>query len=178
MAGRKKRPKHYEGTWDFYRGKLRRSLDRMHAKDVSMGDDDNGVWVEFRYKDEPHRFEHTLRKAAALGVPLAGPRDCLAQLAYGLEDLARLSERGIYDLGSWIVGMKALPGWISSLPRWAGILEFDRMPAGIDDVVERYRRLSRSAHPDLPGGRDERMRDLNAAMAEARTYFGVGEITV
>lgn len=66
-------------------------------------------WIEFVYKKEKYKFEHSVGKARAKNIDLQNGEDAFIQLVLAIEDLARLAERGIYDLQSWIEGLKMLP---------------------------------------------------------------------
>lgn len=60
-------------------------------------------------KDQPYRFSHSVANAKAHGVDIKYGSDVFAQVVLSLEDLARMVERGIYDLSTWVAGMKYLP---------------------------------------------------------------------
>ena len=54
------------------------------------------------------------RQAAGLSlihiwIKMAYGSDCFAQIVLSLEDLARMAERGIYELQTWLSGMQYLP---------------------------------------------------------------------
>ncbi len=57
-------------------------------------------------KNQYYRFEHSLHKAAEHKQNIHYSSDLFAQLVKTLEDIARMVERGIYDLSTWIEGMK------------------------------------------------------------------------
>ena len=67
-----------------------------------------------------------------------------------LEDIARMTERGIYELQTWISGLKALPPSAPLDPCFVA-LGFDKMPEDISEVNAAYRRLAKAMHPDGGG---------------------------
>jgi len=154
-----------------YEVKLRRVMERLGVKkgDFNWNWDRFGGWVEFRYKGELYRFDHTVEKAKAKGVKLTYGSDAFAQIVLALEDLARMVERGIYDLSTWVAGMKFLPA-PQQVPECFRVLGFDRIPGDVEDVRARYKLMARSAHPDA-GGSAEEFQQLTAAAEEATRYL-------
>lgn len=63
------------------------------------------------------------------------------------------------------------PGARPPPPRgeWMSILE---RPSNRKEAEKNYRRLTKVRHPDRPGGSNEKMAELNAAIAQARRHFG------
>lgn len=83
-------------------------------------------------------------------------------------------ERGIYELTTWIAGMKFLPPPVE-IPSFFRFMGFVEVPAGPEDVKERYRVLAKQLHPDA-GGTEEDFVRLKDAAEQAVRYFGeVGE---
>lgn len=140
------------GDSDSYERKLERVMERLGigAKDFNYNFDRFGCWVEFRYRNELYRFEHSLEKAKAKGIDLRYGSDAFAQVVLSLEDIVRMIERGIYDLSTWVAGMKYLPPPVE-IPSFFRFLRFEQIPAGPDDVKERYRQLAKTMHPDAGG---------------------------
>lgn len=68
-----------------------------------------------------------------------------------LEDLARMVERGIYDLSTWVAGMKALPKRSESLDACFIALGFAEPPISKEEITLHYRRLAKVYHPDAGG---------------------------
>lgn len=126
-------------------------------------------WVSFSYKSQPYRFTHSVENAQAHGVNIRYGSDVFAQVVLSLEDLARMVERGIYDLSTWVAGMKYLPA-ASPLPNCFQVLQFQAMPETEQAVKDRYRDLVKTAHPDT-GGNEERFRALTAAKEEALAFL-------
>jgi hypothetical protein len=103
--------------------------------------------VQFRYKNELYRFEHSVEAARAKGVSLVYGSDAFAQIVLALEDLARMQDRGIYDLSRWIAGMRFLPAPVE-MPSCFKTLGFTEQPQTKQEVQERFRTLSKQFHPD------------------------------
>ena len=108
---------------DFYEKKLEKIMMRfgIEKKDYNWNCDRYGGWVEFRYKGQIYRFEHTVDNAKKAGINLTYGSDAFAQIVLALEDLARIVERGIYDLQNWVAGMKMLPEK-TTLPSFCSVL--------------------------------------------------------
>ncbi len=84
------------------------------------------------------------------GVSIQYGSDVFAQVVLSLEDLARMVERGIYDLSTWAAGMKYLPE-AKTLPGCFQALGFDRIPLTAEEVQQQFRRLAKGEHPDAGG---------------------------
>ena len=152
-----------------YEKKLARVMARLGATDVNWNWDRHGAWVEFRVDGELYRFEHTREKAEKRGIKLGYGSDCFAQIVLSLEDLARMSERGIYELRTWIAGMRCLPEAVK-LPECLVRLGFSEMPADAGQVRSRYRQLARAMHPDA-GGDASAFTKLHEAYEQAMTMI-------
>ena len=94
---------------DFYERKLKQVMERLKVNEYDWNWDRHGCWIQFRINSELYRFEHGLQKAQTRGAKLSYGSDAFAQLVLALEDLARMVERGIYELQTWVAGMKYLP---------------------------------------------------------------------
>lgn len=154
---------------DFYEGKLDRVITRLGADEYNYNFDRHGAWIEFRYKGQLYRFDHTVDKAQAYGQDLAFGSDAFAQIVLALEDLTRIIERGIYDLSTWVSGMKYLPE-PTKLPECFRILGFVEMPGTKADVEARYRNLAKKYHPDA-GGTSEDFDAIKRAAEQAKRHF-------
>lgn len=152
-----------------YERKLERVMERIGVKEFSYNFDRFGCWVEFRYQNDLYRFEHSIEKAKAKGINLRYGSDAFAQVVLALEDLARMVERGIYDLSTWVAEMKFLPPPVET-PSFIKFLGFEQMPAGPEDIKERFRQLAKTMHPDV-GGSEEDFIKLKEASEEAMKYF-------
>lgn len=157
---------------DMYEKKLERVMERFQIPegkydwDYSRG----GAWVEFYYKGSKYRFEHSVENARKNGQDLHYGSDAFAQIVLALEDLARITNRGIYDLQSWIAGMKMLPER-ANIPSFCGILGLDHIPKDSAEVHAAYKRMSKLVHPDVDTGSKEDFQRLSDAKDEALAYL-------
>lgn len=147
-------PKKQYAAGESYEKKLYRVMERLGAQLSNYNWDRFGCWVEFRYKGELYRFEHSVAKAQAKGVKISFGSDAFAQVVLALEDLARMVERGIYDLSAWIEGMRFLPPPVE-VPTFLRFLGFDRIPGDSEEIKERYRTLAKQIHPDAGGSPED-----------------------
>ncbi|WP_083521234.1 hypothetical protein, partial [Alicyclobacillus kakegawensis] len=154
-----------------YERKLKTVMERFGVpeEDYDYNWDRHGCWVQFRLKGELYRFEHSVKKAQARGVKLQYGSDAFAQLVLSLEDLARMVERGIYELQTWVAGMRYLPPAVE-IPSFFRYLGFTEIPARKEDVQERWRTLAKQMHPDSGGSTEDFVR-LKTATEQALAYF-------
>lgn len=152
-----------------YERKLELVMERMGATEYNYDFSRHGAWVEFLLKGQLYRFDHTREKAAALGIKLNYGSDCFAQIVLSLEDLARMAERGIYELQTWLSGTKYLPP-PEFVPDSLRALGFEEIPTSVEDVKARFKLLAKKAHPDA-GGTEERFILLQQAAHEAVKYM-------
>lgn len=159
------------GAAEVYERKLAKVMERLGIEEnqYNFNWDRWSCFVEFRYKGELYRFDHSVEKARARGVDLRYGSDAFAQVVLALEDLARMVERGIYELATWVAGMKYLPPPLE-VPSFFQFLGFQEMPASLEDVNERYRQLAKQLHPDA-GGNEEDFIKLKDAAERAVQYF-------
>lgn len=150
---------------DAYEAKLARVMERMGATDYNYNWDRHMAWVEFRLKGQLYRFDHSVEKAKARGFKLTYGSDVFAQLVITLEDLARMAERGIYELQTWLDGMKFLPP-PAVIPEYFKALGFEQIPADVEEVRARFKTLAKQTHPD-GGGSDEQFIGLQEAAKKA-----------
>ena len=160
----------YRGDGEYYEAKLHRVMKRLGVQDYTWDWSRWSCWVQFRYKGQLYRFEHSVQKAQEHKQRIRYGVEAFAQLVLALEDLARLVERGIYDLQQWIEGMKALP---EPLPSWCAILGFDHLPKTVEEVHARFRELAKQRHPDA-GGSPEQFQALMRARDEAIAHLTAG----
>lgn len=153
-----------------YEQKLERVMERLNVKEYNYNFDRFGAWVEFRYKGNMYRFDHSVENAKARGRALKYGSDAFAQIVLSLEDIARMIERGIYDLQTWVAGMKFLPQ-VKEVPSFFKLLGFEEIPPSVEDIKTRYKNLAKQLHPDA-GGNEEDFIQLNKASEEAIKYFG------
>ena len=133
-----------------YEAKLEKVMSRLGVEQYDYDWSRFSCWVQFTYKGQPYRFEHSVENAQAHGVNIRYGSDVFAQVVLSLEDLARMVERGIYDLSTGAAGMKYLPAWDKLEPCFVG-LGFVERPASADEVKAQYRRMAKGMHPDGGG---------------------------
>ena len=163
------RTQSYSGNIGLYERKLDRVMERFGATDLNYDYGRQEAWVEFRLKGQLYRFDHSIEKAAAHGIKLARGTDAFAQIVLSLEDLARMAERGIYELQTWLAGMKALP-IVAQVPTSLQFLGFAEIPASVEDVRARYKTLALTMHPDQ-GGSEEDWHRLQEAAEQATRFM-------
>lgn len=156
-----------------YERKLQKVMERMTVEEYNYNFDRHGAWIEFRLKGQLYRFDHTKEKAEARGIKLMYGSDCFAQIVLSLEDLARMAERGIYELQTWLEGMKFLPPPVV-VPECLRNLGFAQIPESVEDVKARYKTLAKKCHPDT-GGSEADFAALQETAHEALKYMGTRE---
>lgn len=147
-----------------YETKLEKVMSRLGVDKYDYDWSRFKCWVEFFYKGQAYRFEHSVENAQAHGINIKYGSDVFAQVVLSLEDLARMVERGIYDLSTWVSGMKCLPT-PKDIPSCFKVLHFSEIPTE-EDLQKRFRQLSKTAHPDC-GGSEEQFITLKTAYDEA-----------
>lgn len=157
------------GKPELYEQKLERVMNRLGVDSYDYHWDRFGCFVQFEYKGQLYRFEHSVQKAKLNGIELRYGSDAFAQVVLSLEDLARMVERGIYDLQTWVAGMLYLPP-VREIPSFFRFLGFDRIPKDLAEVKERYKTLVKQMHPDTGGTQDDFV-SLQKAMEKAMEYF-------
>ena len=133
-----------------YEAKLEKVMARLGVEQYDYDWSRFECWVSFVYKGQPYRFSHSVENAKAHGVNIQYGSDVFAQVVLSLEDLARMVERGIYDLSTWVAGMKYLPAPESVEPCFAALGFLDR-PENAEAVKAQYRRMAKAMHPDVGG---------------------------
>jgi len=161
------------GSADTYERKLRRVMERLGVTDYQFDWGRWETWIQFKYKGNLYRFEYNIQNAQEHGQKIQYGSDCFAQLVLALEDLARLVERGIYELSTWVAGMKCLPEPVK-VPSFFRYLRFEEIPASVEDVRARYRELAKEMHPDA-GGDPEDFKKLTEAAEKCMQWFGGGK---
>ncbi len=152
-----------------YEAKLEKVMQRFGVDRFDYDWSRHACWVEFWYKGQYYRFEHSVENARAHGQNIQYGSDTFAQLVLTLEDIARMTERGIYELQTWIAGLKSLPPAEKKLPDCFSVLQFNTLPAA-EDVKERFKQLAKACHPDA-GGSEEMFQRLTAAKEQALEYL-------
>lgn len=133
-----------------YEAKLEKVMARLGVEQYDYDWSRFECWVSFVYKGQPYRFSHSVENAKAHGVNIRYGSDVFAQVVLSLEDLARMVERGIYDLSTWAAGMKYLPAAESVESCFAALGFLDR-PESAEAVKAQYRRMAKAMHPDVGG---------------------------
>lgn len=162
-------PKKKYVSASIYEDKLKRVMERLKIKEFNWNYDRFGAWVEFRYKGQLYRFEHSVEKAKSRGVDITYGSDAFSQIVLALEDLARMVERGIYDLQTWVSGMKYLPPVIE-VPSFFKILGFEKIPSSEEEIKIRFKNLAKQLHPDVGGNSDDFIK-IQQAAEEAIRYI-------
>lgn len=144
-------------------------MEKLEIKDFNWNYDRHGAWIEFRYKGSLYRFDHSVEKAQSRGVKLTYGSDAFAQIVLALEDLARMIARGIYDLQTWVAGMKYLPA-VVEVPSFFKMLGFEQLPSSEEEVKTRYKNLVKQLHPDIGGNADDFVK-IKEAAEEAIRYL-------
>lgn len=159
------------GAAEEYEAKLDRVMERLGATDVNFNWDRHSTWVEFRYRGELYRFDHDVAKAQESDKNIVYGSDAFAQVVLALEDLARIVNRGIYDFGTWVAGMRFLPA-PTEIPECFKVLGFTEMPTS-SEVKVRYRNLAKQHHPDS-GGDQASFDAIKQAAEKAARHFVAG----
>jgi hypothetical protein len=154
---------------DNYESKLEKVMSRMGIEKYNYNWDRFSCWVEFTYKGQIYRFSHSIENAKAHNQSVRYGSDVFAQVVLSLEDLARMVERGIYDLSTWVAGMKYLPP-PADIPDCFKELGFTGIPDSADKVNQRFKDLAKRAHPDV-GGSEEWFITVKKAYDESCQYF-------
>lgn len=157
-----------------YEAKLEKVMSRLGASNYDYDWSRRECWVEFDYKKQRYRFTHSIENAQAHGVDIRYGSDVFAQVVLSLEDLARMVERGIYDLSTWVCGMKLLPE-AKKIPTCFVAMQFQEIPASEEEVQARFKQLAKAAHPDTGGSTDQFL-CLQNAYKQALEYFKKGEV--
>lgn len=133
-----------------YEAKLEKVMSRLGVEQYDYDWSRFECWVSFSYKGQPYRFSHSVENAKSHGVNIRYGSDVFAQVVLSLEDLARMVERGIYDLSTWVAGMKYLTAGKTIEPCFSG-LGFVERPKTANEVKSQYRRMAKAMHPDAGG---------------------------
>lgn len=155
-----------------YEAKLEKVMQRFGADRYDYNWDRFSCWVEFWYKGQLYRFEHSIENAQAHGSKVKYGSDVFAQVVLTLEDIARMTERGIYELQTWVAGLKALPK-PKMIPDCFKTLGFTELPSEAD-LKKRYRQIAKTAHPDA-GGNTEYFMAVTKAYEEAECVLKESE---
>ncbi|RWZ54451.1 hypothetical protein EQV77_14330 [Halobacillus fulvus] len=89
--------------------KLIKVIKQLKIEDYHFNWDRSSCYIEFRYKGEAYRVDHSVEKAKEKGILLRNGLDCINDLTQTLEDLSQIIDRGTYPFEDWIYGMKHDP---------------------------------------------------------------------
>lgn len=141
---------------EVYIAKLKTVMTRLNINEYDYDWTKDSSYIEFVYKGQYYKFEHSVKKSEQQTYytrKLKYGTDCFAQLVLSLEDLARMANRGIYDLSVWISGMKYLPEK-KLLPQCFQDLGFKYDYPSKKELDKSYKDLLKIVHPDN-GGKEE-----------------------
>ncbi len=133
-----------------YEAKLEKVMNRLGVENYNYDWSRRACFVEFWIDGQYYRFDHSIDNAKAHGQNIQYGSDIFAQVVLTLEDIARMTERGIYELQTWIAGLKALPP-APAIDSCFIALGFVQMPESVEQIKEAYKRLAKVMHPDAGG---------------------------
>lgn len=133
-----------------YEAKLEKVMSRLQVEKYDYDWSRFECWVSFQYKGQAYRFTHSVQNAKDHGVNIRYGSDVFAQVVLSLEDLARMVERGIYDLSTWVAGMQYLPEHKKIDPCFTA-LGFSSIPESVEDIKAQYKCMAKVMHPDAGG---------------------------
>ncbi|MFY4777330.1 hypothetical protein [Metabacillus sp. RGM 3146] len=144
--------------------RLVKVIKRLKIEDYTFNWDRNSCFIDFFYKQESYRLEHSLEKAKEKGIVLRNGMDCLNELTESLEDLCAIIERGTYRFETWIAGMKQIP-LVHETPEYH------------EEFQIRYRALGKNRYPQyqhdeefVPFHPESNLRDVNEIENMQRKY--------
>ena len=150
---------------EIYEKKLGTVMARLGIKQYNYDYTRREAWVTFTYKGQEYRFEHSIDSAAAHGHPLSYGSDAFCQIVLTLEDLARASNRGIYDLQTWVEGiLKALPCH-TPVPDCFSILGLSQTGVTEDEIQKAFQAVAKKVD-QTSGSSSEELRRLLEAKKE------------
>ncbi|MBR3868984.1 MAG: J domain-containing protein [Clostridia bacterium] len=155
-----------------YEAKLEKVMSRLSVEKYDYNWDRFSCWIEFWYKGQMYRFEHSIENAKAHGNNVRYGSDVFAQVVLTLEDIARMTERGIYELSTWVAGLKALPK-PKNIPNCFLLLGFNYIPT-FEDLKKRYKEIAKTNHPDV-GGNAEYFISIQDAFESAQEVLKNGD---
>lgn len=120
-----------------YEKKLDRIMKNLKVAEYRYNWDRYSSWIEFQYKDNLYRLEHSIDKARLQGIIIQYGSEAFARIVLALEDISRAINRGVYDLDTWLEGVKLPPKSLKSC-RFLEILGFSQQPSTREEVWEQY----------------------------------------
>lgn len=161
---------------DSYIDKLKRVMDRLGVTNYDYDWTKNSAYIKFFYKNQWYQFAHNTEKANASGkMRLVYGTDVFAQLVLALEDLARIAERGIYDLSTWISGLVLIEAK-EELPECFHKLGFEgyELPS-LEAVIKAFKTKAKEVHPDVQNGSEKAFQEVSLAYDECVNYIHGGK---
>lgn len=83
---------------DLYKKRLAGTMAKFNAERYSFDYTGYAAWVEFSYKGQNYRMEHSVASAAVSGNPVQDGKEAFCQIVLALEDVAQEPGRGVSDL--------------------------------------------------------------------------------
>lgn len=154
-----------------YEAKLEKVMKRLGVEKYNYDWSRFACWIEFWVNDQFYRFEHSVENAKKHGQKIRYGSDVFAQVVLTLEDIARMTERGIYELQTWIAGLKCLPP-AANVPTCFYLLGVDSSSTE-EEIKAKYKELCKKHHPDV-GGSEEMFRMITEAKNEALEMLNNG----
>ncbi|PKM83993.1 MAG: hypothetical protein CVU88_00330 [Firmicutes bacterium HGW-Firmicutes-13] len=144
-------------------------MKQLKIDEYNFNWDRHRSWIEFRYKDDLYRLDHSVEKARMHGIILHYGSQTFDQMVLALEDLLKIVGRGIYDLQTWISGMKYLPH-LEETPAFFKYLGFVEPPSSIEEVKTRYKTRLKELSDDNDGNNPQLIK-LKEAAEKAIQYM-------
>lgn len=148
MASKKK----YSGSFSDYEKKLSTVMSRLGIEKYAYDWSRRDCYVEFACNGRIFKFQHSLDSEYAKENRITFVSDLFAQVVLTLEDLARASERGLYDFSQIISGLPSLPESVAHLEPCFIAMGFSKRPSSEEEVKQYFHRQAMVVHPDGKDG--------------------------
>ncbi|UNC92978.1 J domain-containing protein [Candidatus Contubernalis alkaliaceticus] len=133
-----------------YEKKLDRIMKNLKINKYDYNWDRYGSWIQFHYKEDLYRLEHNIEKARIQGIIIHYGSEAFAQIVLALEDLYKVINRGIYNLDTWLSGMR-LPSEINNTNEYYELLGFTQKPSSVNEIWEQYHKRIKNLDLDNNG---------------------------
>lgn len=120
---------------DLYTKRLAGVMAKLEADEYSFDYTGHTAWVEFSYKGQSYRMEHSVSSALVNGNPIRDGMEALCQIVLALEDVGQSPDRGVDDMQSWVEGLRDL-SWSAPLPDCFQRLGFTNLPQSEAEVEQ------------------------------------------